>query len=514
MDSVAASPRPLISWPKFSQELLERFGDDSAINAYEALYATRHTGALKDYISLFEARVAQLPDFPEAQLLGFFLGGLKKYIRDQIHDNTITDLSSAIRAARKVDRASRPPQHFSKPVSRFSGYSSRPLLHSRAVHSLSGGQPPSDSTDQPQPTQSTTPASSQGSSDSRGNRNARHMSHSEYLKHRVAGTCFCCGLQFGPLHHCTPKTFTVMVREEEQESEEPNFKDTVDTVHEPLESLSELQQLQLSELTPFGLDGPRTMKLFGCVGAEQLLLMMDIGASHCFISERMASQLQLDIDSSLRFFVLLANGTRVLTRGLFKNVPLLLDYELFHISCYVFPLSGVDLILGVSRLATLGEVKTNWATLNMEFSYKGSIWRLQRDPALARRVCVNSEIQLLEEGDQCWVLWALDGNKGLAQFGVSDRLTEATREELIAILSPFPGVITTPSSLPPMRSNDHRIVLQPGSQPVSIRPYRYNHSQKDEMERLVMEMLAAGIIQPSSSPYSSPVLLVRKKDGS
>lgn len=67
--------------------------------------------------------------------------------------------------------------------------------------------------------------------------------------------------------------------------------------------------------------------------------------------------------------------------------------------------------------------------------------------------------------------------------------------------------------LPPVRPTDHRIVLQEGAPPVSIRPYRYNHFQKDEMERPVAEMLAAGIIQPSSSPYSSLVLLVHK-DGS
>lgn len=86
--------------------------------------------------------------------------------------------------------------------------------------------------------------------------------------------------------------------------------------------------------------------------------------------------------------------------------------------------------------------------------------------------------------------------------------------EIEPLLTEFVDVFSKLMGLPPMRDCDHAIHLAPNCGPVNVKPYRYPHFQKQKIERLVSEMLVDGIIQPSTSPFSSPVLLVRKKDGS
>lgn len=94
------------------------------------------------------------------------------------------------------------------------------------------------------------------------------------------------------------------------------------------------------------------------------------------------------------------------------------------------------------------------------------------------------------------------------------QVMDDVQPEVKVILDEFSGVFSEALGLPPSRSHDHKIPLLDSHGPVNVRPYRYPHFQKNEIKKLINEMLSAGIIRTSTSPYSSPVLLVRKTDGS
>lgn len=82
------------------------------------------------------------------------------------------------------------------------------------------------------------------------------------------------------------------------------------------------------------------------------------------------------------------------------------------------------------------------------------------------------------------------------------------------LLLQYSDVFVEPTKLSPPRSHDHWIPLVEGTNPISLRPYRCPHYRKNEIEKLEKELHNSGLIRPSQSPFSSPVLLVRKKDGS
>jgi hypothetical protein len=111
-----------------------------------------------------------------------------------------------------------------------------------------------------------------------------------------------------------------------------------------------------------------------------------------------------------------------------------------------------------------------------------------------------------------WQVYLLAGVPGDAAFPV--HTVTATPTLLDELLGSFANTFMEPHGLPPHRSWDHGITLVPSAQPVAVRPYRYPARHKDELERQCSVILVQGLIRPSLSAFSSPVLLVRKHDGS
>ena len=60
----------------------------------------------------------------------------------------------------------------------------------------------------------------------------------------------------------------------------------------------------------------------------------------------------------------------------------------------------------------------------------------------------------------------------------------------------------------------HGIDVVQESKPVSRPPYRLSAAEAREVECQLADYLERGFIQPNSSPWASPILLVKKKDGS
>jgi hypothetical protein len=74
-------------------------------------------------------------------------------------------------------------------------------------------------------------------------------------------------------------------------------------------------------------------------------------------------------------------------------------------------------------------------------------------------------------------------------------------------------VFGDPPGLPPVRNVAHVAPLIPGSRPPYRKNYRMTETEKLELKKQLTELLEKGLINPSVSPFGSPVLLVKKSNG-
>lgn len=81
------------------------------------------------------------------------------------------------------------------------------------------------------------------------------------------------------------------------------------------------------------------------------------------------------------------------------------------------------------------------------------------------------------------------------------------------LLNAFEAIFALPTKLLQQQDHGHHIPLVQEAKPPSIQPYHYGPLQKTEIEKPVQELLEAGFIRQSHSPFSFPVLLVKNKDG-
>lgn len=86
--------------------------------------------------------------------------------------------------------------------------------------------------------------------------------------------------------------------------------------------------------------------------------------------------------------------------------------------------------------------------------------------------------------------------------------------DLQMVLNKHKLVFETPYVLPPSHGeHDHGIPLILGSLPPNMCPYHHLLHRRITLKRLFRELLEVGVIHPSTSPYSSPMVMVFEKGG-
>jgi hypothetical protein len=248
------------------------------------------------------------------------------------------------------------------------------------------------------------------------------------------------------------------------------------------------------------------LKLIGYIKHRKVIILVDSGSTHNFIHRCIAQETNCYIRVVNNFQIMIANGGSMKCGGWCENIRLQIGHYRLKSHMFAISMGGCDIVLGVEWLRTLGPILMDFKELTMPFQQEGQKYRFQGLTVGSPEIISSHRMENLLKKGHSGIIAQLHSIQAIE--------TPSMHPDLQAILSKHQVVFSTHWGLPPSHGvHDHSIPLVPNNLPPNVHPYRHPFAQKNEIEKIVQKLLQAGVIRPSTNPYSCPMVMVLKKEG-
>lgn len=203
-------------------------------------------------------------------------------------------------------------------------------------------------------------------------RGPHHLTYQELMDRKSRGLCFRCVEYYTSVS----KSLRLLILEDGETMDEHGEISAIEGDERKETEVFDCNMVSLM-VSPMVSLVNNTMSLHGLIGDVPIAILIDSGASHNFISPYVISALGLSCDYHRKFLVRLGDGHQISTVGKCEAFPLQLAEITFSTEAHILELGGVDLILGLSWLRSLGKVLMDWQVMTMSFLWDGKQVQLQ-----------------------------------------------------------------------------------------------------------------------------------------
>jgi hypothetical protein len=249
--------------------------------------------------------------------------------------------------------------------------------------------------------------------------------------------------------------------------------------------------ISLNSITRFST--PQTIKIIGYINHRKVIILVDSGITHNFIHHCISQENNFYIRTVSNFQIMNANGGSMKCGGHCENVCLQIGE--YHLKSHMFSIDmgGCDIVLDAECLRTLGPILMDFKELTIQFDQEGQQYKFQGIIVGSLEIISSHRMENILKKCHSGIISQL--------YALQATETPSLPQDLQSIVSRHQVVFSTPREIPPSHYvHDHSMPLVSRILPPNIHPYHYPFSPKNEIEKMVQELLNANVILPSTSP--------------